>query len=148
MIQAKKQKSADLRRVDTDSQDLHRTAFDKSVQANIISLPGRNGKIIRTNQAACKLLGYSKKELLTKTRAAIFNIKESNFRKMLQQTKSSGHSIAIVTASKKNGEPLQCEITSEVFKDDGGVEITITSIVDMKQRLLEQKNIDSKKEKV
>src|SRR5687767_14217678 len=130
MIQAKKQKPTDLRRVETNTQDLHRTAFDKSVQANIISLPGRNGKIIRTNQAACKLLGYSKKELLTKTRASIFDIKDSNFRKMFQQKKASGHSIAIVTALKKNGRPVQCEITSEVFMDDGGIEITITSIVD------------------
>jgi PAS domain-containing protein len=42
---------------------LHHLAFDNSLQANIISTVS-DGKIIISNKAACKLLGYSEKQLL------------------------------------------------------------------------------------
>ena len=45
---------------------LHQLAFDNSLQANIITIVS-SGKIIAANQAACRLLGYSKKSLLSKS---------------------------------------------------------------------------------
>ena len=50
---------------------LRHLAFNKTAQANIITRVS-NGKIIMVNSAASKLLGYSKKELLTMNRSAIF----------------------------------------------------------------------------
>ena len=63
---------------------LHRLAFDNSLQANIITRVSM-GKIIAANNAACKLLGYSKKELLTQSRKNIFDINENSFKKMLKE---------------------------------------------------------------
>jgi PAS domain S-box-containing protein len=126
---------------------LQHLAFDNSLQANMITIVS-NGKIIIVNSAACKLLGYSKKELLTKNRSAIFNIKESSFKKMLKQRTDEGHSKAMVTAIKKSGKSLPCEITSAVFMDEDGIEKAITTITDMSQSILKQKNIDTKKEKI
>jgi len=74
---------------------LYHQAFNSSFQANIISLVS-SGNIIMTNRAACKLLGYSKKELLTMSRVTIFDINESNFKKMLRQRKTEGQSTAFV----------------------------------------------------
>jgi PAS domain S-box-containing protein len=126
---------------------LHHLAFDNSLQANIITTVS-SGKIITANSAACKLLGYSKKELLTKNRAAIFDINESFFKKMLKQRTTEGHSTALVTAIKKNRKPIPCEITSAVFMDEDGIEKSITTIADMRQSIIRQKNIDIKKEKI
>ncbi len=126
---------------------LHHLAFDNSLQPNIITIVSK-GKIISANLAACKLLGYSKKELLTKSRSAIFDINESSFKKMLKQRMAKGHSRALVTAIKKSGKPVPCEITSSVFMDEGGIEKSITSISDMTGSILKQKNIDTKKEKL
>ncbi|MGK2861839.1 MAG: PAS domain-containing protein [Chitinophagaceae bacterium] len=126
---------------------LHHLAFDNSLQPNIITIVS-NGKIISANPAACKLLGYSKKELLTKTRSAIFDINESSFKKMLKQRTAKGHSRALVSAIKKSGKLVPCEITSSVFMDEGGIEKSITSISDMTAGILKQKNIDTKKEKL
>lgn len=126
---------------------LSHLAFDNSIQANIISTVN-TGKIIIANNAACKLLGYSEKELLTKSRAAIFKVNESFFKKMLKQSTAEGHSTALVTAVKKNGKPLSCEITSTVFLDEGGIEKAIYTIVDRSQTILNQKNIDTKNEKI
>jgi PAS domain S-box-containing protein len=126
---------------------LHRLAFDNSLQANII-IAVSSGKIITANKAACKLLGYSKKDLLTKNRKNIFDINESSFKKMLKQRTTEGHSIALVKAIKKSGRQITCEITSAVFMDEDGIEKSITTIADRSQTILDQKTIDTKKEKV
>ena len=105
---------------------LRHLAFDNAAQANIISTVS-NGNIIMANSTACKLLGYSKKELLTQSRSTIFKIKDSNFKKMLKQRTAEGKSIATVTVIKKSGKEMCCEITSAVFMDEG-IEKSITSI--------------------
>ena len=127
--------------------DLRHRAFDNAAQANIITTAS-NGKIVIANRAACKLLGYSSKELLTKSRSDIFDIKESGFKKMLKERMAEGQSIALVTAIKKSGKTLPCEITSAVFMDEDGIEKAITTIRDRSQSILKQKNIDTKKEKI
>ena len=133
-------------RVVTDNM-LQHLAFENSLQANIISIVS-TGKIIMVNNAACKLLGYSKKELLTKTRSTIFDIKESSFKKMLKERNAVDHSIAQVTAIKKSGKQVPCEITSAVFCHEHDVEKAITTINNLSQSILKQKNIDTKKDKI
>jgi PAS domain S-box-containing protein len=126
---------------------LRHLAFVKTAQANIISIVS-SGKIIMANNAACKLLGYTKKEFLTKSRAAIFDINESSFKKMLKQRTAEGQSVALVTAIYKSGKLIPCEITSAVFVDEKGIKKSITSISDLSRRILNQKIIDTKKEKI
>jgi len=126
---------------------LHHLAFHNSLQANIVSTVS-SGKIIIANSAACKLLGYSKKELLTKRRADIFDINESSFKKMLKQRTAEGQSAALVIAVKKSGKQLPCEITSAIFMDEDGIKKSITTIADMSLSILKQKNIDTKKERI
>ena len=127
--------------------ELHQVAFNNSFQANIITTVS-NGNITLANKAACKLLGYTKKEILNQNPATIFDTKESSFKKMIKTRKKSGQSSALVTAFKKNGKPVQCEITSAVFKDKADIENSIYTISDLSQSILLQKNIDIKKDKV
>ncbi|MEI9912204.1 MAG: PAS domain-containing protein [Bacteroidota bacterium] len=127
--------------------DLRHLAFDNAVQANIITTAS-NGKIVIANKAACKLLGYSSIELLTKSRSDIFDIKEDGFKKMLKQRTAEGQSIALVTAIKKSGNTIPCEITSAVFMDEQGIEKAITTIRDRSQSILKQIEIDTEKEKI
>jgi PAS domain S-box-containing protein len=121
-------------------------AFDNSLHANIISTAS-NGKIILANKAAGKLLGYAKEELLTKNRSDIFDIHERSFINILHQRTAEGQFIALVTAVKKSGKLLPCEITSAVFMADD-VEMSIITISDLSESILKQKNIDIKKEKI
>jgi len=129
------------------ARNIHELAFVNAAQANIITTAS-DGKVVLANRAACKLLGYSSKELLTKNRTGIFDIHERSFKKMLEQRNSEGHSIAQVTALKKNGKAIPCEISSAVFTDEDGVEKAITSIADKSGGMLVQKNIDLQKEKI
>ena len=143
-----KKKSNSLKKfasVSTEDALLH-LAFSNSVQANILSTVS-NGKIIIANTAACKLFGYSHKEITTKSRVDVFDINEPGFINMLRQRTAEGQSTAFVKVKKKNGNKISCEITSAVFTDAKGVEKSITTIVDLSPRILKQKNIDIKKAK-
>ena len=143
----KKQSGASKKSTDSATDDtLRHLAFDNAAQSNIIFIVS-SGKIIMANSAACKLLGYSKKELLTKSTSAIFDINESSFKKMLKQRTAKGHSTAVVTAIKKSGQLLPCEISSAVFMDEDGIETAITTISDISQSILKQKNIENLKKK-
>ncbi|MEO8412410.1 MAG: PAS domain-containing protein [Ginsengibacter sp.] len=127
---------------------LHRLAFDYSLHPNIITTVG-SGRIIIVNNAAGKLLGYPKKELLTKTRSDIFDINDSVFKQMLRKKAVDGHSVALITTIKKSGgATLPGEITSAVFTDENGIEMVIINIRDLRQEILDQQNKVSIQEKI
>jgi len=137
-----------LKMVRTSNPDhILQQAFENSLQANIISLVG-SGRIIRANRAACRLLGYSKKELLSRNRADIFRIKDDSYKKMLLERTRGGSAKADLSIIRKDGKLWPCEITSVVFKDTEGIKNSITSIVDRRERLSLQKKIDVKNEKL
>lgn len=127
--------------------NLSHLAFDHMAQANLI-ITVSTGKIIMANNAGCKLFGYSKKELLSKNRSDVFDITAASFKKMIRKRTAEGKSSATVTAIKKNGKTFSCEITSAVFKGEHGRIKSITTITDISQRVLHQKKIDTKKEKL
>ena len=125
---------------------LHQKAFDHSLQASIIFIVS-DGRIIRVNRAACKLLGYSKKELLARNRDDIFSTSDGSYKKMLRQRKAVGSVKADLSIIRKSGRLWPCEITSVIFNDSNGVPNSVMSIVDLRERLLKQKKIDIENEK-
>ena len=127
--------------------DLHQQAFNNSLRANIIFAVS-DGRIISANRAAWKLLGYSKKELLTKHMEGLFSIPEISYKKMLKLGNLDGSAKADLSLIKKTGKLVPCEITSVIFKNKDGIRNVIMSIVDLRERLLKQKTIDSKNEQV
>jgi PAS domain S-box-containing protein len=124
-----------------DPDPILQQAFENSLLPNIISIVG-TGRIIRANRAACRLLGYSKKELLTRNRKDIFKTTEESYKRMLLERIREGSAKADLSIIRKDGKLWPCEITSVVFKDTEGVENSITSIVDRRERLSLQKKID------
>lgn len=122
-------------------------AFENSLQANIITTV-KDGKVIISNKAASKLLGYTSAEMLTKTRADIFEVNESSFKKMLRQRTALNGSKAMVTAIKKNGRRFICEINSAVFKDLDGIKKAIWTIADQTGHIRKQHQLDTKKEQL
>jgi PAS domain S-box-containing protein len=121
-------------------------AFEHSLQANIISIVG-SGRIIRANRAACRLLGYSKRELLTRNREDIFRISEESYKRMLLERTAEGSAKADLSIIRKDGRLWPCEITTVIFNDTEGVKNSITSIGDRRERLSVQKKIDVENER-
>jgi PAS domain S-box-containing protein len=130
----------------SDIDYIFQQAFEHSLQANIISIVG-SGRIIRANRAACRLLGYSKKDLLTRNREDIFRIKEDSYKRMLLERTVEGSAKADLSIIRKDGRLWPCEITTVIFQDTGGIKNSITSIVDRRERLSVQKKIDVKNER-
>jgi PAS domain S-box-containing protein len=129
------------------SDHLYQQAFDHSLQANIIFIVS-DGRIVTANRAACKLLGYTKKELLDRNREDIFKISEAAYEKMQEDRKKSGKAKAIICIIQKNGILRPCEITSVIFKDDRGIPNSIMNIGDLRTKLLIQKKIDAENQKL
>jgi PAS domain S-box-containing protein len=125
----------------TISASLLQRAFDNSLVANIISIAD-NDRVIRANRAACKLLGYSRKHLLTMKRADIFKVSESSYKQMLRQRKEKGGARADLFIMRRNGLLWPCEITSVLFKDKDGINYSITSFVDRRERMSAQRKLD------
>ncbi len=121
--------------------------FNNSFQPTIVFTIS-NGKIILANKAACHFLGYSKKELLTKNKSAIFNTNAKNFKEMQKQRLDEGKVLTRVNVLKKNGKWVPCEITSVVFTNELGIRQAITTIRDRRPGILQQKDIDENKEKI
>jgi len=130
----------------SDADPIFQQAFENSLQANIISIV-KTGTIIRANRAACKLLGYSKTELLTRNREDIFRITEKSYKRMILERRAEGGAKADLSIIRKDGKIWPCEITSVIFKDMEGTKNSITSIVDRRERLSLQKKIDVENEK-
>ncbi|KAA9041004.1 PAS domain-containing protein [Ginsengibacter hankyongi] len=131
--------------VNNDS--LIQLAFNNAAQPNIITIVS-SGKIILVNKAACTLTGFSKRELLTKSRASVFDTNETSFKKMLSQGNAEGQSVTLVNIITKTGKAIPCEISSAVFMDEDGIEKAITTISDRSQSIRKQKEIDTKKDKI
>jgi PAS domain S-box-containing protein len=123
---------------------LHQLAFDHSLLPNIISIVS-DGRIIDANLAACQLLEYSKKVLLTKNMRDIFAFSYNNFKQILKKREKTGHAIGNLPIIKKDGNLLPAQITSVVFIGENRVKKAITTFVDRSEGIAIQKNIDFKK---
>jgi PAS domain S-box-containing protein len=128
------------------SNHTHYLAFNNSFLANIITVVA-DGKIIAANQAAAKLLGYTKKALLSLHMKDLFASFEKDFKHMRKDKAKSGHSVEDVIAIKKDGSPLPCQITSVDFIGDNNIKKAISTLVDRREGLRKQKELDFKREK-
>src|SRR5580704_10888980 len=108
----------------SDADHIFQQAFENSLQANIISIV-ETGTIVRANRAACKLLGYSKTELLTRSREDIFQITEKSYKRMILERRAEGSAKADLSIIRKDGKIWPCEITSVIFKDMEGTKNSI-----------------------
>jgi PAS domain S-box-containing protein len=122
-------------------------AFNNSLLPNILSTIGPS-KILMANHAACKLFGYSKKNMISKTTYSLFHIDKSSFKDLLKQRNREGQLIMNIPAIKKSGKVFPCQFSSAVFTDTDGIKRAISSIIDLSKSVATQKNIDISKEKI
>lgn len=122
-------------------------AFEKAAQASIVTIVS-SGNIIMANKAACKMLGYSKKEILQTQRQAIFDTREDNYKIMLEQRLTKGKSFALLTCIKKNRRSFPCEIASAIFNANNGLKSSITTITDIRPKLQKQRSIDNANKRI
>jgi len=126
---------------------LSHLAFENSLQATLIFIAS-SGNIVMTNRAACSLLGYPRKELLTLNAHDIFEAGEGDFKDLYKKGLPMGVFKDVLTVVKKNGKKLICKITSASFPGSHNISKTIATLEDISKSSQNQKSNDQVKQKL
>lgn len=121
-------------------------AFDSTLQASVIFIAS-SGKIIMANGTACKLLGYSKMQLLATKMDDIFDTEKAGFKELYKKGLSVGEFKDVVTVQKKNGNELTCKIASATFLGDHNIKKAVATLEDMSKSIRSKKNDDLENQK-
>ena len=114
------------------SEEKYRAIIDNSLMAILIARPGH--LIIETNPAACELFGYTSNEFLKLGREHILDFSDPLVLQKLKERDVKGCASGEFTAVKKNGERFHCELTSFIFKDIHGENMSCAMIADISTR--------------
>ncbi len=125
-----------------ESEDKFKYVFDHSVTGKSITLPGGE---LNVNQAFCKMLGYTQKELKNKrwqeiTHPHDVELTQQAIDKLVSGEKESVHFIKRFI--HKNGSTVWAELGSAVRRDEQGKPLYfITSLVDITERKLAEETL-------
>ena len=130
-----------------DKQDFefYKLLFEHSLDAIFLTHP--DGTVLRANQAACKMLKMSEEEILHGGRDIVVDKLDPRLMPAIEFRKRNGYVKAELNFRRKNGEIFPVYLTSCLFKDSDGNDMTaiifrdITHIKKTEAALLEkQKN--------
>lgn len=117
-----------------ESEEKHRSLFDHSQDA--ILLTAQDGSILDANQAACEMIGRSLDELKNVGRDALVDVTDPHVHAVLNEAAGTDRGSAEITMLRANGEKFPVEITSAIFTDSNGLQITSMIIRDITRRRL------------
>ncbi|WP_455277877.1 response regulator [[Eubacterium] cellulosolvens] len=102
----------------SDSEKRYRTLFEESRDA--ISMSTQAGKLIDINQSFLDLFGYTEKEMANLEAEELY-VHQEDRRRFRQEIETKGYAKDFeVKMRKKNGEKIDCLLTSSVHRDDQG----------------------------
>ncbi|MBL7969274.1 MAG: PAS domain S-box protein [Prolixibacteraceae bacterium] len=125
------------------SEEKYRSIFENSNVAIFLTSPS-NGKVLSANQFACKLFGYTEAEICELGRAGLIDVNDSRIPVLIQERKEKGYAKGEISFIRKGGQKFECEISSVIFTDSEGEELTSMVVRD----LTEQKLAESKIQKL
>jgi PAS domain S-box-containing protein len=102
----------------SDSEKRYRTLFEESRDA--ITMSTQDGKLIDMNKSFLDLFGYTEKELKNLEAEKLY-VNQEDRQKFRQEVETKGYVKDFeVKMRKKNGEEIDCLLTSSVHRDDQG----------------------------
>lgn len=128
-----------------ESEIKYRSFFENSMDAILLTSP--DGKILSANQAACNMFGYTEDELIKLGRSAIADLSDSRLPVLLDERKLKGKARGEVTFLRKDRTRLPAEISSAIFKNHEGFELSSMIIRDITDHIIAKKKLISAKEK-
>ncbi len=117
-----------------ESEGRYRMLFDHSMDGIILSDPNESGKILSANPAACRMLGWSEKELIGKGRDVMFDLEDPAVSYVLDRLKRSGSAKTQLTYKRKNGTKFPGDVSASLFADSNGETRTVVIIRDITER--------------
>jgi PAS domain S-box-containing protein len=111
--------------------EINSTFFDNSLDAMMIG--SQVGQIYSANPAACRMLGFSEKEICKLGRKGIVE-QTPQLIEAVRIRKESGNFFGEVTFIKKDGTSFTGEVSASVFTNSDGREFTTLIIRDISER--------------
>ncbi len=122
-----------------DSEETFRNIFDNSVDGILLGKP--KGEIIAANASVCELLGMSEQEICQLGRTGIVSIQDSNLHQLLKERKKNLLVRCEISLIHKGGWKVPVEVTSRIYQNRKGQELTCTIVRDISQRLQTQQEL-------
>lgn len=117
----------------------YRTVVDNAIAGIIIGTP--QGSIIEANKAAGDLFGYSPEELQKLTRYDLLDTSDPEFTVRLNERNENRSAKGVFTAIRKGGDRFFCEISSVMYKDINGEDITCSMLADITPRISAERQL-------
>jgi len=106
--------------------------FEHSLDGILLTTP--RGEILAANPAMCQMLGYSEDELRTLGRAGVVDLTDPRLPGALAERQRTGRFVGELTFIAKDGRRVPVELSSRVFMDAEGRELTSMFVHDVTER--------------
>ena len=106
--------------------------INSAVDAVLTTIP--DGRIISANPAACRMFGYSEKEIREGGRGLLVEQSDPRLPLLLERRRKSGRVVGQLTFLRKDGSRFEGEVSSSLFKGLEGQVFTSMIIRDLSQR--------------
>ena len=110
----------------------YRWIFDNSMDAVLLTAP--DGRIVLANQASIEMFGYTLDDLLRLGRQAVVDSSDPRLAAALDERRRTGRYRGELTMRRKDGTTFPVELSSAIFRDEGGNEWTSMFIRDISER--------------
>jgi PAS domain S-box-containing protein len=114
------------------SEEQYRSLFENSGEGMLITAP--DGRIIAANPAACRMLGRTEEEICAVGRDGVVDPADPRLLVALEERERTGRFEGELTHMRKDGTRFPAEVTTRIFKDKDGREMTSTIIRDITVR--------------
>jgi diguanylate cyclase (GGDEF)-like protein/PAS domain S-box-containing protein len=115
------------------SEAKYRGLFENCLDAIVLTNPA-TGNILAANPAACKLSGYSEKELVSMSREQVIDMSDLRLAAVLAIRSKTGEGTANLTFIRKDGERLEVRVSSKLFNDENGLQLACTLVHDVSEQ--------------
>ena len=118
---------------------IYKAIWDNSIYALFIGTP--EGQTLAVNQTACRMFGYSEKELIKVGLETIIRHDDA-FAKIIDERKDQGNTTGEITCIRKNGEHFICKLSS-AFITENNRKVVTTTMEDISEQSKIEKLLDN-----
>lgn len=118
---------------------VYESFFENSLNALFLLKP--DGAILRANQCACEMFGYTQAELQQLGREGIIDTTTPEFIELIERRSIDGRSKGIITGIRKNGKHFPLKISSVVIYNEEGEELISIIATDVSEQQRQQKEL-------
>lgn len=128
-----------------ESEEKYRTFFENSRDG--ILLTATDGRILAANTAACEMFQRTEKEMCEAGRSGLIDINDPRVGLALKERRKTGKVLLEINMIRKDGHIFPAALSSSVFKNAYGEELTSMIIRDNSEAKLAEEKLKTSEEK-